>query len=220
MKNYLFVLISSLMSGFMITIGATVYVLMLTMGQKLEGAFLFGFGLFIIIHFELWLYTGKVGSLLDNKPKYLLKLLACVIGNMLGVFILSSLLKTTRAITPEFIDTASSIVLAKENDNWWSILFLSFMCGIMIYLAVKGHQKCSYSVGKALIVFLAIVVFIICGFEHCVANVAYYTYAGIFTPFTILNFLLMIIGNALGAVFFDGMLKLINKLKENDKGTE
>ena len=219
MRSYLQVFISSLMSGFMITIGATVYIYLLSMNQKLQGAFLFGFGLFIIIHFELWLYTGKVGNLLDNKPKYLLKLLVCVIGNMLGVFILSSLLKTTRAITPLFIDTASNIVASKQNDNWWSILFLSFMCGIMIYLAVKGHQKCSYSIGKALIAFLAIVVFIICGFEHCVANVAYYTYAGIFTPITIIYFILMIIGNGLGAIFFDAMIKLINNLKEMDKGT-
>ena len=75
MKSYLQVLISSLMSGFMITIGATVYIYMVSMNQKLQGALLFGFGLFIIIHFELWLYTGKVGNLLDNKPKYLLELL-------------------------------------------------------------------------------------------------------------------------------------------------
>ena len=50
MKNYLAIFISSLLSGFMITIGATVYIAMLTIGQKLSGAILFGFGLFIIIH--------------------------------------------------------------------------------------------------------------------------------------------------------------------------
>ena len=51
MRSYLQVFISSLMSGFMITIGATVYIYLLSMNQKLQGAFLFGFGLFIIIHF-------------------------------------------------------------------------------------------------------------------------------------------------------------------------
>ena len=50
MKNYLAIFISSLLSGFMITIGATVYIAMLAIGQKLSGAILFGFGLFIIIH--------------------------------------------------------------------------------------------------------------------------------------------------------------------------
>lgn len=214
MKNYLAIFISSLLSGFMITIGATVYIAMLAIGQKLSGAILFGFGLFIIIHFGLWLYTGKVGSTLDNKPKYLLKLLICVIGNMLGVFILSSIIKLTRSASTDFINQAYLLASAKQNDSWYSIFILSFTCGIMIYLAVKGHEKCPYPVGKALICFLAVIVFIICGFEHCVANVCYYTYAGIFNWQTVLYFLIMIIGNGLGSIFFDGTLKIINKLNK------
>lgn len=213
MRDYLKIFISSILSGFMITIGATVYIAMLAIDQKFIGSVLFGFGLFIIIHFGLWLYTGKVGSTLDNKPIYLLKLLVCVIGNMLGVFILSSIIKLTRTASQDFISTAYSIASGKQNDSWYSIFILSFMCGIMIYLAVKGHEKCPYSVGKLVICFLAVIVFIICGFEHCVANVSYFTYAGIFNFKTVLYFLIMIIGNGLGSIFFDGVLKLIDKLK-------
>ncbi len=214
MKSYLGIFISSLLSGFMITIGATVYIAMVAIEQKFIGSILFGFGLFIIIHFGLWLYTGKVGNTLDNKPKYLLKLIVCVIGNMLGVFILSSIIKLTRTASADFIAAAYNIASSKQNDSWYSIFILSFMCGIMIYLAVKGHEKCPYSLGKALICFLAVIVFIISGFEHCVANVCYYTYAGIFNPMTILYFLIMIIGNGLGSIFFDGILKIITKLNK------
>ena len=74
MKHYLKIFISSLLAGFCIVIGASVYLSLLAT-SKIVGSLLFGFGLFVIINFELHLYTGKVGFILDNKPKYLLDLL-------------------------------------------------------------------------------------------------------------------------------------------------
>ena len=70
MKKYLFIFISSILSGFCIAFGATVYLICLHMGKsglganadllKVIGSFMFGIGLFTIIHFNMWLYTGKL----------------------------------------------------------------------------------------------------------------------------------------------------------------
>ena len=73
MRSKISILLSSLLSGICIAFGATIYLMCLSYGSNYRflGAFLFGIGLFTIIHFGLWLYTGKVGKVLDNKPKYI-----------------------------------------------------------------------------------------------------------------------------------------------------
>lgn len=211
MNKYIFIFISSVLAGLCITIGAVAYLSLINL-NKIVGSFLFGLGLFTIIHFGLYLYTGKVGFVLDNKPKYFLDLLICIIGNFVGMIVFSSIFKLTR-IGDNLILEATKLVETKQGDTWYSIFFLAYMCGIMIYLAVKGHQKCEYPLGKALFCFLAIMVFILCGYEHCIANAAYYTLAGVFNLKALLYFLVMIIGNGLGSISLDGLLKLMDKFK-------
>lgn len=220
MKKYLMIFISALMAGFCITFGATCYLVCASNGAyplKVCGAFLFGIGLFTIIHFNFWLYTGKVGLALDNKPKYIIDLLICLCGNLIGVFLLSIILKQTHIITPAIIELAKGMVETKQNESWYEVFILASLCGVMIYLAVVGHKKCEYPLGKVLFAYLPIVLFILCGFEHVVANMAYYVYAGTFEAKMILWFFLMAIGNAFGAIAFDGIIKLIEYLKEEKK---
>lgn len=213
MNKYLNTLIKSILSGFCIVIGVTIYLSMLSF-SKILGATFFCLGLFTIIHFKFDLYTGKVGSTLDNKPKFILDLLVCLIGNFIGVISLTSLLKLTR-LNPTLTSQAIEIVNTKQNDNWYSIFILSIMCGVMIYVAVKGHALCPYEFGKVIFAFLPIIVFIMCGYEHCIANAAYYTYAGIFNLKALGYFCLMIIGNGIGAIGLDFLIKICDKLKTN-----
>lgn len=215
MKKYLYIFISAILSGFCIAIGACVY-LSLISTHKVVGSFLFGLGLFAIIHFNLYLYTGKVGNLLGQPPKYLLDLLICLLGNLLGVIALTALIRLSR-ISDSLVLEAVKIVEMKQSDTWYSILILSILCGVMIYLAVKGHQKCEYPIGKIIFCFLSISIFILCGFEHCVANAAYYTLAGQLDFKTLWNFLLMILGNAGGAILFDGLLRITDYIRDNEK---
>lgn len=207
------VLVSSFLSGLCIAFGATVYLMCMSYGSEYRflGAFLFGIGLFTIIHFGFWLYTGKVGKLLDNKPKYILDLIVCLVGNFLGVATVAGLMLLTRQA--ETLRTvATPIVEAKQSDAPYSIFINAVFCGVMIYLAVVGHDFCPYPLGKVLFAFLPIVLFIVVGFEHCVANLAYYMYAGSYSWQGVLNFFIMILGNATGSVAFDGLIKLVIKL--------
>lgn len=213
MNKYLRNFISSFLAGICIVIGATIYLLNVEQ-NKLIGALLFSLGLYTIVVFKLNLFTGKVGFFLDskNKLKYILNLLICLLGNFAGVIVFSGILKLTRDNTV-LTEQATILVNTKLSDNWYSILILSFMCGIMIYLAVKGHQKCEYSSAKSFFVIIPIVVFIICQFEHCIANTCYYIYSGIFNLEAFCYLLIMILGNGLGSIFFDGVLKVVDKLK-------
>ncbi len=222
MKRYLMILISSILAGFFITFGATVYLMCLSYGNgqflsRIVGATMFCIGLFTIIHFELWLYTGKVGYVFNNKPIYLLECLICFIGNALGSIGLSSLIKLTSAGT-RLQEQAATIVDSKLNSTWYSIFIMSMLCGVMIYLAVEGHKRCKYSLGKVLFAFMPIILFILAGFEHVVANVTYFTYAGVFNWKALFYFGLMFVGNGLGSIIIDGLLKVVDKL--NPKKSE
>lgn len=212
MKRYLAILLSSILAGFCIVIGVTAF-LTLRKTNFIAGTLIFGLGLFSIMHCKLYLYTGKVGATLNNKPKYLLDLLICLTGNFIGVILLSSIMKLTR-IYPILQSEAIELVKAKQNDSWYSIFILSIMCGIMIYIAVIGHERSPYTLGKALFCFLAVSAFIISGHEHCIANAAYYTLAGVFNTKALLYFILMILGNAIGSIGIDGLLKVVNWLNK------
>lgn len=215
MKNNFNVFISSIMAGFIIGISVAVYLTCCSMDQKVIGSILFALGLFSIIHFKLYLYTGKVGNLLHEKPSYIITLLVCLAGNIIGAALLSGLVMLTRSYE-NIYEYAHKLALAKENDTWYSIFILANLCGVMIYTAYKGHEKCEYPVGKFAFIFAGISIFILAGFEHCVANVSYFIFGQVITWNTVFLFIVMVLGNAVGAIVFDYVLNyLFNSKKEH-----
>ena len=55
---------------------------------------------------------------------------------------------------------------------------LAVFCNVMIYIGVEGYRSNPHELGKYLALFFGVCVFILCGFEHCVANM-YYIPAGL-----------------------------------------
>lgn len=221
-KHYIRILLSSIFAGWCIVLGTSVYLTIVNNGGdnpylfKIIGSMFFGLGLFTIIHFKQWLFTGKVAKVLEKSPWFIIDLVVCLIGNFLGVIMLASLIKLTN-LGPSLAEISAKIVEAKQNDTWHSIFILSILCGAMIYIAVIGHERCSYSLGKVLFCFIGVSIFILCGFEHCIANAAYYTFAGIFNLKAFDFFLLMIIGDSIGAIIIEGLVNLIMNVKRSEK---
>lgn len=73
-KNF----IKGIYAGIMIGIGGTIY---LSMSSKVLGAIFFSIGLMMICIFNMNLYTGKIGYIINNKKSYLLELLLSLLGN-------------------------------------------------------------------------------------------------------------------------------------------
>ncbi len=212
--------ISSLLAGILISLGATVFLGIRqgghSFGFHIVGAVFFTLGLYIIIHWKLWLYTGKVGFVSDYKARFWLALLLCLTSNLIGAVGFPALIKMTRLYVQ--IETAAKpLVAAKLNDSPMSIFILSIMCGVMIYIAVKGHANFSYSLAKTIAVFLAIPTFIMCGFEHVIANAAYFTYAHVFSWKVVWYFVLMAVGNGIGSIglawLYEKQIQLANRPK-------
>ena len=68
--------------------------------------------------------------------------------------------------------------------------------------------------GKFLAILFGVTVFVICGLEHCVANMYYFTVGGAWSGRAILMMLVMTAGNALGGV----TLPLLRRLAKQNKG--
>ena len=202
-------LIKSILAGIMIAIGTTVY---LSLENKIVGSFLFSIGLFIILTKELNLYTGKVGYIFNNNLSYIKEVLITLIGNFIGTFSVSSVLKFTR-ISNNITLEAQKLCIIKLNDNVLSVFILSILCGILMYLAVNGYKESKSDFPKYAGVFLCVSVFILSGFEHCVANMCYFTLANMWSLKTFAYLGIMILGNGLGSTLFPLADKLLNKCK-------
>ena len=196
MKRLLKILMSSIEAGVLISIGGFVF-LSYKETNLFLASFLFSLGLLTIISFKLYLFTGKVGYVFDNKPRFLLDLLVCWIGNLLGAIVSGEILKCTRI---DLENVVTNIVNTKLEDNLGSIFVLSIFCGMMIYIAVEIQKKDIPGVFKLVAIILPVMVFIISGFEHCVANMFYFTYASAWSWKAFGYLLLMSLGNGIGSI--------------------
>ena len=68
-----------------------------------------------------------------------------------------------------------------------------------MFTAVDLFKKL-YDMGKYVAVFMCVTVFIVAGFEHCVANMFYYSVGNMWNWNSALSIYIMIIGNSVGSI--------------------
>lgn len=189
------ILFKSFLAGIMIAIGGTVF---LSIENKVIGASLFSIGLFGVLIYNLNLYTGKIGYLITNfNLKYIKELIITLIGNFIGACSVGFILRYTR-IYDKIYEKSLILANTKLNDNILSIFILSIFCGLLMYFAVNGFKK-QTGFGKYLVVYLGVAVFILCGFEHCIANMYYFSVADIWSLKTLGYTGIMVLGNSIGS---------------------
>lgn len=190
--------LSGILAGICIAIGGTVF---LSLDSKIAGSFFFTAGLFTICTFGLHLFTGKVCHVFEKGGDFALDLPVIWLGNLVGTGIMALAERYTR-IGPALEKKAVEICEAKLGDSLGSIFLLAVFCNILIYIAVENFNQNPHEVGKYLALFFGVVVFILCGFEHCVANMYYFSVARMWSGRTLLYLLAMSLGNAVGGVLF------------------
>lgn len=195
-KKYIDILLKAILTGIAIGIGGTVY---LSCENKVVGAFLFGTGLFTILTFGFMLFTGKVGYAVENKPAYLIDLVLIWLGNLIGTALTAGLVLMTR-IGAGISEKAAALCVVKLSDGPVSIFVLAFFCGMLMFIAADGYKNIKNPVGQMLAVFLPVMTFILSGFEHCVANMYYFTAGGAWSAKGALWMLVMTLGNAAGGI--------------------
>ncbi len=197
--------IGGILAGISIAIGGTVF---LSLENKVLGALFFTVGLFAVCTFGFNLYTGKVCYIFDQDRIYALGLPLIWLGNLAGA-LLTALAERATRVGPALAEKAQAICTVKLNDGLLSIFFLSVFCNMLIWLAVEGFKNNPHPAGKYLSLFFGVAVFILCGFEHCVANMYYFSVAGMWSWKTLAWVLVMTLGNSAGGVIFPLLRKLM-----------
>ena len=205
-SKYIDYLIKGIYAGILIGIGGTVY---LSVQNTVAGSFLFSIGLLTICMYQMNLYTGKIGYVLVNKFNYVFELLLSLLGNFIGTFFVGFLVRHTRVSGISL--RALDIVNIKLSDNLLSILILSMFCGMLMYIAVNSYKVSKNEIGKYAPIFMCVMTFILCGFEHCVANMYYFFVAGLFNTKVLLYLLIMILGNSIGSIIIAFFYNRYNK---------
>jgi len=193
------IVIDSIFAGCCIGIGGTVYLLC---PNQIVGSFLFATGLFVICTYGLKLFTGKVNILsvhiINNDVAHLgdtiLYLLKILFGNFVGVHLTRVLLSYTRYYN-QLQEKAKIICDVKTNDNLISLFILAIGCGALMHIAVNTYKTNMYGV---LAIFLCVSVFILCGFEHIIADLFYFSLANAWSVNGWLRLLVICIGNVIG----------------------
>ncbi len=206
MKRFADILLRAIVTGFAIGIGGIVF---LSCDNRYIGAFLFGTGLFVILSFGFNLFTEKVGYTDENKPSYLIELAVIWLGNLIGTAVTAGLVLCTRI--SGIGEKAQTICDTKLGDTLASNFILAFFCGMLMFIAADGYKTINNSAGKMLAIFLPVVVFILCGFEHCVANMFYFTVAQVWSLRTLGYLIVMTLGNSVGGIFIPLMRKGFEK---------
>ena len=178
----------AVMAGLMIGFGGVIY---LMCPNKIVGAVLFSFGLLTIICQGFALYTGRIGYF---RQYGLVSILTTIVGNFVGTGLVALGFRLTR----HSVDIAS-VVAPKLADSSLSIFLLSIGCGAMMYLAVDSYRKSK----SWLFVVMPIVVFILSGLEHSIANMFYLSLAGEWGIDALRITLIALVGNAIGSAIIN-----------------
>lgn len=192
----------AILSGLTISIGGMTF---LAIENSFIGSVMFAFGLLTILYKGWNLYTGKVGY--TTKFSLVPPLMVTLGGNIVGLTVGAFIYRTT-GINEERL---ASICTKKLSNEWYKVLVLAIMCGVMMYLAVSLFKATK----NPLMVIMPISIFIVCGFEHSMASYFFLlSYYGTDLSAKFFAYIgIMIIGNAIGSLAFAG-LEALTKEKE------
>lgn len=166
--------------------------------NAIVGSLFFSFGLLAIIQLHLPLFTGRIGFIQKFDRKYI----RILIANLLGAITTIGLYC---AVKPEFSIVLSQLGSIKFSKGYLQIFICGILCGALIHFAIKAK--------KDIVTVLAIAIFILIGAEHCIADFPF-----LITHLNFENvgkFLLIILGNSLGAFVIEKISTPIIKENKN-----
>ncbi len=196
--------VRAIYAGFMIGIGGIIY---LSVDNRIVASMLFSFGLSTIVVQGFNLYTGKIGFV--KAWKELPDMLLIMAGNYAGTFVAAMLAKAAH------INVSSVEMVHNKMDNTLlNVFFLSVFCGVMMYLAIDNYGRTK----NIIFVIAPVMIFILSGFEHSVANMFYFNLAEAFSLQALLYILVMVAGNGVGAWIFGFWLQRFGRGQESPCG--
>lgn len=181
----------SILAGILIGLGGFAF---LSIENKIVGSILFSFGLISIVLLGQKLYTGAIGY---AKWSEWSSMIIILVGNFIGSALMG-------IVCSPFVNLLSTyIIISKLNMTIPTIFIKSIICGMLIYLAVELYKHKE----NLLCLILPVVIFILSGAEHCIANI-FYCFASSHFDVRMIYFIpICIIGNSIGSI----IIKLLQR---------
>lgn len=227
-------LISGLFAGLFIALGGLGSQMASTAiggtAGKLAGACVFPVGLFLVVTVGVELFTGNclLPAPWMNRKQTQVKMsgilknwLFVYIGNFIGSMLLSLAVfygHMDRLFDGALGEAMKSAATAKMGIDPLEAVIKAILCNILVCLAVWIAMGTPETGGKAIACFAPVMLFVLCGFEHSVANM-YFIPTGLLlgaegsiSDFLIGNLLPVTIGNIIGgAVIVGGGVSVLFK---------
>lgn len=176
------------------------------LADKMLGMFLFIFGLATVVNYRLKLFTGTAGFVRSWAD--MLDLLLILIGNWGGCLLVALL---ARCSGMPLQDTAQHLLEGRMAMGPLRAGALSIGCGILMTTSVTFARR-SRDFGHWMPLLMAVPLFILCGFPHCVADAFYY----LVVPFewlgghlggVLLLYFCLVIGNFIGCNLYRAFVR-------------
>ena len=161
------------------------------------GSLLFSFGLLTIIYMQELLFTGKIGFVLSAKfyiKNRLILSIIILIFNYIGIALTVGLYAIANQ---NFIETISVAASAKFAKSIFTLFINGCFCGALIHFAVKNK--------KTILTIFAVMIFILIGAEHCIADFPYLLFN--LSIINIIKLCGIILGNSFGAILIERLCK-------------
>ena len=158
---------------------------------SLFGSILFALGLLAIVGYKLKLFIGTAGFIKKNEIGDLLIIL---LGNIFGCFMMGMLTRVS-PVGDGIMIAAMNIMNTRMESGAIGCGLLAIGCGPLMTTAVTFARQKAFTP-----LLLAVPLFIVCGFPHCVADAFYY----MSIPFNTWSvdllgiYLATVVGNAIG----------------------
>lgn len=144
-------------------------------------AAVFPVGLILVVLTGSELFTGNnllLAPVLSKDVKFtaMLKNLGIVYGgNLIGSALIAVIAVYCGAMNDGVYSAAIACAAAKCETAFYEALLRAIPCNILVCFAVWTAMTSKNAAGKVLAVYMPIFAFVVCGFEHSVANMYYMT---------------------------------------------
>ena len=179
--------ISSIMAG--IYVGLCVITILVMAGAlenfagiKILQGISFAAALSLVVFAGAELFTGNVFTMTagvkqkTGKPLDGIKLCVyCYFGNLVGSVLIAALFLGTGYLQGPVLEAAHSAMYYKTYPAFWELFVRGILCNVLVCAAVWCMYRLQSEVAKLVMIFWCIYLFVVCGFEHSIANMTLFS---------------------------------------------
>lgn len=219
--NFRKITLLAILAGVFISLSAFSFIVVNTGLQSLNKTYAkfisgicFSFGLFAVVISGAELFTGNMlmlQALLKHEislKKLFRNLTLVYIFNFLGCILISILIYFSGLLDSNMQKFLHSISITKTTISFLELMFRGIGCNIFVCLGVWMAAACKDGISKFIACMISIILFIMCGFEHSVANMFYLFLAFMKNDITFLSIFYDLIPVTLGNIIGGALVSI------------